>query len=178
MKVYQLLDDHEDSSVLQALSKKGEIILNSIETLENTLKWETPYLTFFLEKEHDDLITYFDCTLLFLSQNALQVLSPTLDNYLQLFPVKLYLEKEANYYAMKPSTILDCIDKEKSVLETDEEGNIYPEKITLKKSKLSNLPIFRPFVGTHNPILVSEEFKKKVVQNGLTGFHFLEVEVE
>ena len=51
MKVYQLLDDHEDSSVLQALSKKGEIILNSIETLENTLKWETPYLTFFLEKE-------------------------------------------------------------------------------------------------------------------------------
>ena len=177
MQIYELLDNHEENSILEALSMKGKVILNSIEKSENISTWEQPYVTFFLERQTDDLMTYFDYNLFFLSHKSWKTLQPLVGSQLHVFPVKIYLRPELNYYALKPLVVQDCIDKTKSTLEVDDNGHILPEKVVLKSSKVNGLSVFRPFVGSYSPIFVSKGFKNLVEMHKLSGFYFQEVEL-
>ena len=79
------------------------------------------------------------------------------------------------YWIINIPTLTDALDKEHSTfLETERRKS--PIKVALKRSKIKNLDILR-LKDDKIPQYVSERFRTLILQNGYTGFAFLEVKV-
>lgn len=95
----------------------------------------------------------------------------------------MILEDKPNepYYMVVIKTVIDCIDREKSIgalSEFDEEKkskNYFDcvDKWVFREDEIGDNVLF---VLPDNPIAVyaTEEFKQRVIQAGLTGFGFIE----
>ncbi|MCT4583684.1 MAG: hypothetical protein N4A54_02055 [Peptostreptococcaceae bacterium] len=83
------------------------------------------------------------------------------------------------YYLVNILSFLDIIDFEKSTLRTLKSGLISEvKKYELRKSVLENQKIFKFYLNNQKnvvDILVTDEFKKAVEENNLSGFKFIEV---
>jgi hypothetical protein len=106
-----------------------------------------------------------------------------LEKQVQYLPVKIInkttKEEMDSYCVANIVTVVDALDMDKSkydVYELDDEKIISVEKYALKGSKIEGKHIFRLKDDTI-PIFVSEELKKIIEDNCLTGFDFLEVDV-
>ena len=176
MQIYQFLNTWGNNSILQALSKKGEIILGRIAKKKDTSKWKAPYLTFYLERDRNDLMIYPEDELPIVSQRTWNALKNDFGLDLRTLPVKIYLEPDLNYYALDVLTVVDCLDKDRSGIEENEEGHIYVNNPVLNESKIDQSPIFKTYTGLQSPVFVNDVFKKVIEDNELTGFQFSKVD--
>lgn len=104
-------------------------------------------------------------------KKAIDVLSDLLINSAEILPLEC---EDGKFYAINITNVKDCIDYDKSKYKTFRDGKrimrftkyVFDEmKIEWENLfKIKEEPLKRPFV--------SEEFRKRVVDNNLTGFKF------
>lgn len=107
-----------------------------------------------------------------LSEKALVILKPYLANSAE--ELELFFQEKA-YVAINVTAVLDVIDYEKSVYKTFSDGKriMFFEKYAFKESpELMQHHIFKIVDEPRRSPFVSDEFKKAVEDNHLTGFRF------
>ena len=106
------------------------------------------------------------------SEKAMKVLRPLISDSIEELEL---LFKEKEYVGVNVITVLDVIDYEKSVYKMFSDGNriMYFEKYVFSETEeLKKHHIFKIKDESVNKPFVSDEFKKVVEENGLTGFRF------
>lgn len=104
-------------------------------------------------------------------EKAINVLADLLIGNAEILPLDC---EDGNFYAINVINVMNCIDYEKSKYKTFRDGKrimrftkyVFDEKkiVGVNLFKTKDEPLKRPFV--------SEEFRKRVVENQLTGFKF------
>lgn len=104
-------------------------------------------------------------------EKALSSLRDLIEDNAEVLPLDC---EEGDFYAINVTNVLDCIDYDKSQYKTFRDGKrimrftkyvFNPEKVTSQNLfKISDEPLKRPFV--------SDKFRKRIIECGLTGFVF------
>ncbi|OOM15989.1 imm11 family protein [Clostridium saccharobutylicum] len=122
---------------------------------------------------------------LIFSEDVLSIFKELSINEFQSFPVRL-INKFTNE-KVKLCNVINIIcdysvlNWEKSDLITWDDDPKYIKAIrnlVIDSSKLDGLPDIFRLSESKNYIIVSERFKKKIEENRLTGFQFLEIEID
>ncbi|SFX84777.1 hypothetical protein SAMN04487866_1442 [Thermoactinomyces sp. DSM 45891] len=122
----------------------------------------------------------------FLVSERVKMVFDTLEERgVQYIPVRIYNKETeesslGGYSVANVVNVLDALNLEHSDYSVFEYGDnqklISVKKYALNKPCLENKHVFK-LHGDEFPLFVSEEFKKEVEKNKLTGFDFLEVKV-
>ena len=102
---------------------------------------------------------------------ALEVLLPLIKNEVEVLPLAF---SERNFYAINITTVLDCIDYDKSQYRTYSDGKriMVFERYSFKEKLIKNKSIFKIIDEPLRNPFVSDEFRDLVISSGLTGFEF------
>ena len=114
-----------------------------------------------------------------ISQKAADALHDIWDKHATLYPVLLEDKPEEPYY-MVVHTVIDCLDREKSIgykaLEETERGQKgYFDMVTewvMREEEIGDNELF-VLPDKKTTIYTTEAFKQRVLQAGLTGFCFV-----
>lgn len=155
------------------LTWKGQLDIDYIQSFDGTKKtenWSPMKVQRMYDREFSNTpglsphIPVFD-------EKAICVLGDLLAGNAEILPLDC---EDGNFYAINVINVMNCIDYEKSQYKTFRDGKrimrFTKYVFTEKKIEGANLfktqdePLKRPFV--------SEEFRKRVVDNNLTGFKF------
>ena len=106
--------------------------------------------------------------LIIFSKRAVDCIYPLISNYVEVLP----LCYEEEYYIINVTTVLKAIDYEKSEYVTFSDGIrvLAFEKYAFITDVVKNIPIFKISDESTRSAFVSDEFKKIVESNNLTGF--------
>ena len=88
-----------------------------------------------------------------------------------------YLHSKDTYFAINVLNVINCLDRSKAVLDIDEKYNKIKNisKYAFHKNKIEHERIFKILEKIFSEIFVTDIFKDKVEQAGLTGFRFAEI---
>ena len=114
-----------------------------------------------------------------ISQKAADALHDIWDKHATLYPVLLEDKPEEPYYMVVVHTVIDCLDREKSIgykaLEETERGQKgYFDMVTewvMREEEIGDNELF-VLSDKKTTIYTTEAFKQRVLQAGLTGFGF------
>ena len=117
---------------------------------------------------------------LFFDNNIRNIIIKKGVDYLQYFGVNIYNKKNelisSDYKTINILNVIDAIDKEKSILELDEDGLISKIKnLSLNYTQINNALMFR-LKGCETFVLIREDIAQEMVNNKLTGFHLFQAE--
>lgn len=109
-----------------------------------------------------------------LNEKSYKVLYPYLKNHSQIFKIK---SDNKIFYVVNVIDIIDCLNYDKSELKYfSSSGRVMDvEKYVFKTEKLKNATIFKLPEFPKGISYVTEEFKKAVEENNITGFKFKEL---
>ena len=106
-----------------------------------------------------------------LDDEALNVLYDLIKDNVEVLPIDF--EHEKNFHLINITKVIDCFDRNKSEYLQFSDGRVYGiTKISFIKSKIENEHIFKIKDLKLGSFFVSDEFKKRVEEYGLTGFYF------
>lgn len=162
-----------DVDVYENLTWKTEFDINFVQSfngIEKLKDWKPVQVKRMYDREFSNTpglsphIPVFD-------EKAISVLGDLLNGNAEILPLDC---KEGVFYAINVINVIDCIDYEKSEYKTFRDGQrimrfityVFNEEKTkgMNLFKLKDEPLKRPFV--------SDEFRKRVIDNNLTGFKF------
>jgi hypothetical protein len=104
------------------------------------------------------------------SKKATLALKETLDKHGELLPL---LCKDGEYYAYNVTRVIDILNEDKSNLVRFPNGRILDIKdYSFNSAELGDCPIFKLPQTPLMDVFVTEAFKQKVEESGLTGFTF------
>lgn len=105
------------------------------------------------------------------SKKAIECLKPLINNYVEVLPLEC---SEGEYTLINIITVLKAIDYEKSVYDTFSDGKriMSFDKYSFLPQVVSGIPIFKITDEKIGRGFVSDEFKKVVEENKLSGFKF------
>ena len=115
-----------------------------------------------------------------ISQKAADALHDIWDKHATLYPVLLEDKPEEPYYMVVVHTVIDCLDREKSIgykaLEETERGqkgyfDLVGEWV-MREEEIGDNELF-VLPDKKTTIYTTEAFKQRVLQAGLTGFCFV-----
>ena len=114
-----------------------------------------------------------------ISQKAADALHDIWDKHATLYPVLLEDKPEEPYYMVVVHTVIDCLDREKSIgskaLEETERGQKgYFDSLgewVMREEEIGDNELF-VLPDSNTEIYTTEAFKQRVLQAGLTGFGF------
>lgn len=115
-----------------------------------------------------------------ISQKAADALHDIWDKHATLYPVLLEDKPEEPYYMVVVHTLIDCLDREKSIgykaLEETARGQKgYFDTVTewvMREEEIGDNELF-VLPDSDTEIYTTEAFKQRVLQAGLTGFCFV-----
>ena len=115
-----------------------------------------------------------------ISQKAADALHDIWDKHATLYPVLLEDKPEEPYYMVVVHTVIDCLDREKSIgskaLEETERGQKgYFDSLgewVMREEEIGDNELF-VLPDSNTAIYTTEAFKQRVLQAGLTGFGFV-----
>ena len=83
----------------------------------------------------------------------------------------------STYFAINVLNVINCLDRSKAVLDIDEKYNKIKNisKYAFHKNKIEHERIFKILEKIFSEIFVTDIFKDKVEQAGLTGFRFADL---
>ena len=104
-------------------------------------------------------------------KKALDILLPMVENEIEVLPL---LCEEREFFAINVIKVLDCVDYDKSKYRTFRDGKriMAFEKYTFKLDDIKGSNIFKIIDEPRRKPFVSDEFRDKVLETGLTGFKF------
>lgn len=149
--------------------------------LSSLKDWQAPLLMQYLDgRKRPGIVA--DCTQsagqVIISQKSADALSDIWDKHATLYPVILEDKPNEPYYMVVVHTMIDCIDRKKSVgsineFEGDERYGYFDliREWVFKEEEIGDNLMF---VLPDNPaiIYVTEQFRQRVVSAGLKGFGF------
>lgn len=108
------------------------------------------------------------------NEKALNTVKDLLTNKADILPLDCGDEK---YFLINIYNKIDCIDYDKAQCTRFEWGHVSEfQKYAFIQEKLVDEHIFKiPEIVRDNIVFVSEEFRERVISNGLFGFNFIEV---
>jgi hypothetical protein len=113
-----------------------------------------------------------------ISRKAKEILEPLICNNVEFLPLIHDITSEV-YYLINVLNTVDAINYNKAVLEKLSTGLIIGfEKYAFLANKVEGQIIFKTFLNQRlhsSTVLVSDEFRNKVLENNLKGFEFVEV---
>lgn len=186
MHYYKLIYDYEKDDnyvncVAANIGSMNEYITISGKEIE---QWDT--VVFEYDSVEGNVLTDYLANLyrwLVVSSDFRRLTQNIIEKQVQYLPVKIidkFTKVEIDSYCVANIvTVIDALDLGKSkydVFELDGEKIISIEKYALKGNEIVGKHIFRIKDDTI-PVFVSEELKKKIEDNNLTGFEFLQVDV-
>ena len=115
-----------------------------------------------------------------ISQKAADALHDIWDKHATLYPVLLEDKPEEPYYMVVVHTLIDCLDREKSIgskaLEETERGQKgyfdLVDEWVMREEEIGDNELF-VLPDSNTEIYTTEAFKQRVLQAGLTGFCFV-----
>lgn len=115
-----------------------------------------------------------------ISQKAADALHDIWDKHAILYPVLLEDKPEEPYYMVVVHTVIDCLDREKSIgykaLEETERGQKgyfdLVDEWVMREEEIGDNELF-VLPDSNTEIYTTEAFKQRVLQAGLTGFCFV-----
>ena len=115
-----------------------------------------------------------------ISQKAAAALHDIWDKHAILYPVLLEDKPEEPYYMVVVHTVIDCLDREKSIgykaLEETERGQKgyfdLVDEWVMREEEIGDNELF-VLPDSNTEIYTTEAFKQRVLQAGLTGFCFV-----
>ena len=109
-----------------------------------------------------------------INEKAYKILYPYLKNHSQIFRLK---NENKIFYVINVIDVIDCLDYEKSELKLfPSSGRVMRViKYAFRTEKLKNATIFKLPEFPNGISYVTEEFKKIVEENNITGFKFKEL---
>ena len=115
-----------------------------------------------------------------ISPKAADALHDIWDKHATLYPVLLEDKPEEPYYMVVVHTVIDCLDREKSIgskaLEETERGQKgYFDSLgewVMREEEIGDNELF-VLPDSNTAIYTTEAFKQRVLQAGLTGFGFV-----
>lgn len=104
-------------------------------------------------------------------EKAISVLSDLLIKDAEILPLDC---EDANFYAINVIKVLDCIDYEKSAYKTFRDGKRIMRftKYAFKEKEVAGVNLFKIQEEPLKRPFVTEEFRKRVIDNNLKGFKF------
>lgn len=104
-------------------------------------------------------------------EKAINVLGDLLIGNAEILPLDC---EDGNFYAINVVNVIDCIDYEKSKYKTFRDGKRIMRftKYVFDERKISGVNLFKTKEEPLKRPFVSEKFRKRVVDNQLTGFKF------
>lgn len=177
MKIYNLLHDAENYKWLEYQGEWFDffhnIICNNqkIEYFNYDIKCKT------IRDKKERILGDYPCfTVPVLSKTAKDLLEPYISNYVQMFP--LNTGKLGKYYFLNIINVLDCLDKEKSVIQYLPSSEViykinqwyFNKVLTIENSRFF---IIQNQIGER--IYINEEIKNMIEEHQLKGFIFKEV---
>jgi hypothetical protein len=109
-----------------------------------------------------------------LSEKAVDVVRDFLADKADILPLDCGDEK---YFLINIYNKIDCIDYDKTQYTEFESGRVREfQKFAFIHDKLTNESIFKiPEIIGKSMVFVSDEFRERIIGNGLVGFNFIEV---
>ncbi|OOS25316.1 hypothetical protein B0681_04650 [Moraxella porci DSM 25326] len=146
-------------------------------------QWKTPTLEQYLNGRKK-LRLVADCVKSgshhLINQKSVDALADIWEKHATLYPVILEDKPNEPYYMVVIKTVIDCIDREKSIgalseFDEDKKSKNYFDCVYQWVFREGEIGDNALFVLPDNPIAVyaTEEFKQRVIQAGLTGFGFI-----
>lgn len=149
-------------------------------------QWETPTLVQYIgDKRIKKPRIISDCvssaSIRLINQKAVDALKDIWDKHATLYPVILEDKADEPYYMVVVHTVIDCLDREKSIgsksdEETERGKKGYFSHIVewvMREEEIGDNELF-VLPDTAPNIYITETFKQRVLAAGLTGFGFAE----
>lgn len=134
--------------------------------------WIPPKVTIQKHKETADIQGFFGGYHA-INQRGIDVLKEYFHGTTELLP--LNYEKEP-YFIINVVDLVDCVDYEKSIVTRFDSGRIMGfEKYVFIEEKIKDKHIFKIIDEPERAPFVSDTFRNRVMDSGLTGFRFIEV---
>lgn len=106
------------------------------------------------------------------SERAVGALAPLLGDFVE--PLPLQCSSKTPYFAMNVLSVVDALDRKKSEIEYDSDGDVtFVRRYSLIKKRIGKLNIFKLPETKALEVFVSEAFRECVEEEGLTGLKFV-----
>ncbi|PNK59540.1 imm11 family protein [Psychrobacter sp. FDAARGOS_221] len=146
-------------------------------------EWETPLLVQFIGNGQTKNKIISDCVSSgvqkLISQKAVDALADIWQKHATLYPVKLEDKPDTAYYMVVVHTVIDCINREQSKgmiqISGKNAGKGYFGSMTkwvFREDEIGDNCMF-VLPDSATSIYVTDEFKQRVIDAGLTGFGFV-----
>lgn len=134
-------------------------------------RWEPITVEVLEETKRSDTPTF---SVPVLSENAVSILGDLIKDVTEILPLNYSKEK---YYAINVIDVVDCIDHGKAEYELFPTSNriMMFTKYAFKPDIVKNKHIFKIPEHPKSYVLVSDEFRNRVLTSGLEGFKFQEL---
>lgn len=187
MKYYKLMynfendDNYVDCKKTDLVGVSEYVVTDGVKVNE----WDEDLILEYDPKEGNQFTDYLANAFgwLIFSEEFIKLADKYIDDRVQLLDLKIRnsISKDtiSSYKIANVVDVIDAIDLDHSVydeFELDNEKFIFVEKYALKESEEIGHHIFKLKEDTV-PTFISEDLKKLIVHNRLTGFSFLEVSV-
>ena len=185
MRVYRMEADLAEKNVTFLGLLDHESFMKFDQELRRGLPVSDAFRFVELERDNSDLREkeFMDCSKLWITtgivlfnQKAKDCLEGVFGDYVEFVPAKY---QDDIYYIVNVLNIVDGLNYEKSEFKKTHDGKPYAvNKFSFRSNIVKNIPIFKVFFWKNiysTDILVSQEVKDIVEENGLTGFSFEEV---
>lgn len=110
---------------------------------------------------------------LIISQKALKVLKPIIENDVEILPVNFQDKEKGKYHVINVTALLDCLDLENCDLKLFDDGSVmHIRKYSFFTDKIEGHNIFKTEKASQSRIFVTDEFYNAVIDNDLSSFNF------
>lgn len=175
MKIWSLLADVEKYNSFNLVNQDqlpGLVNVTSFSGIEMKYRWDHHPVEIVEEKEAGDLQSFFGGVFAF-NTRAIESLDSFLQGNVEYLPLEY---SKGEYYLINVLNLLNGIDYNKSIITRFNDGSIMRfEKYAFSLDKVKGEHIFKIIDEPRKAPFVSDEFRNKVIQEGLTGFLFTEV---
>ncbi|KGE19009.1 imm11 family protein [Paenibacillus wynnii] len=171
MKVWELGTSREDSIYYEEEDKFYSLAPLGSFNGEIIKKWEIT--KFSLNKGLNlDTVSFLNKVPVF-SRKAINSTGDLLDNDVQILPIQINLQE---YYLLNVTCVIDCFNYEKSLYRTRSNGTIRDiSKYVFHTNRLDGQFIYKTPEEVLSKVFVTDKFRDRVIEQGLTGFSFREL---
>lgn len=176
MKIWKLSTDannYDNFTIPDELESKRVLFDYKFDGSSIADRWQPVNVEVLEEKKRSDTPTFVSgCPVL--SERAVLILGDMLKGVCEVLPLKYCKEQ---FYVLNVLCIIDCIDYKNAICKMFPNSDRVMRfmKYAFKPDKLVNKHIFKIPEHPQSYVLVSDEFKNRVLDNALEGFEFIEL---
>lgn len=173
MTIYRIVPDSDTYHSLSIIDSEHVEIFRQFTGKSLAHSWFPVQVRIFRAKKSGDFPSLLSHVPIF-SERALQILRPLISNSLEALPLKCDFGK---FYAANILDVVDCLDDSLANIERFSSGRIMAiERYAFKEDCIEGKHIFKIPETALQDVLVSDNFKSLVEENGLLGLEFKQVD--